>query len=257
MARGNLLVRNPEASGPSAPALSILHLVQNNSHLQGTGSYTSSIVEQFIDYHLEFSPPLVIHSSPPMYQYTTASTISRITTIILVILAWIAFACWIFYYTILMAAGITLIYVIKRLERGICNGRTQVLDGLEHEETGIRRWRRMAWAWWDKIHQPPQHFLLPSCLSTRAFLHAQGAGTPTTYVLPQVRTMVKLPGTGSISGPPVPQDIAAANDETPAPRLLQGIRLIKLKRFQSHRRSYRKILQIIRISGVVHTTAQL
>ena len=67
------------------------------------------------------------------------------------VLAWAAFACWVFYYTILMVACITLTYLITRLEKGYCNGRIQELDDHEHEEMGVRRWRRKVWAWWDQV----------------------------------------------------------------------------------------------------------
>ena len=51
-----------------------------------------------------------------------------------------------------MVGSIALIYLIKRLERG-GDGivRTEPLDPLEHEEMGVRRWRRMLRAWWDQV----------------------------------------------------------------------------------------------------------
>ena len=50
-----------------------------------------------------------------------------------------------------MVGCIILTYIIKRLERGGWNGGTQVLDDLEHEDMGVRRWRRKVWAWWDQV----------------------------------------------------------------------------------------------------------
>ncbi|KAF8422946.1 hypothetical protein EV426DRAFT_704698 [Tirmania nivea] len=99
-----------------------------------------------------FFPVLLSQLPPDMQHYTSAaSTIFRITTIIPVTLAWVAFACWVFYYTILMVGCITLTYLIHKLESGGGNARIEVLDDLEHEEMGVRWWRRKMWTWWDRV----------------------------------------------------------------------------------------------------------
>lgn len=67
------------------------------------------------------------------------------------ILAWIAFVCWVFYYSMLVVGCIILTYLIKWLEAGAGSGGAEVLDDIGNEEMGVRRWRYKMWAWWDQV----------------------------------------------------------------------------------------------------------